>query len=210
MPKLKDLTGQRFGKLTAIERTQNDKHGLVRWICICDCGKTCIANACDLMGQKKRSCGCLQHKHDKHDLPIYNTWSSMKKRCLNPNHKSYACYGGRGISVYPEWIDSFKSFYDYVSTLENFGKEGYSLDRINNSGNYEPNNLRWADNETQQRNRRNTIFVEYNGRKISLVEVAELIGIPYKTIYFRYHKGDRGEKLFRPLKKSPLPAFRKA
>ena len=120
----------------------------------------------------------------------------MKDRCFNPNNKCYNLYGERGITVYFEWIDDFQAFYDYVSKLPNYGKEGYTLDRIDNNGNYEPNNLRWADPNAQSRNKRNNIWVEYKGQKMILKDVAKLCGVSYNTLYKHYKRGWSLEKLF--------------
>ncbi|MBQ7705889.1 MAG: hypothetical protein IJT73_10795 [Selenomonadaceae bacterium] len=111
--------------------------------------------------------------------------------------KPHKNYGGRGITVYPAWIDDFQAFYDYVSKLEHFGETGYTLDRIDNDGNYEPDNLRWADAKTQQRNTRKNVFVEYQGQKMTLTEASEKSGINLKTLKDRLKRGETGEYLFR-------------
>ena len=85
---------------------------------------------------------------------IYNTWCNMKQRCNNKNYFQYEYYGGRGITVCDEWQNSFEAFYEHVSQLPHYGEEGYSLDRINNDGNYEPGNVRWATRKEQMNNRR--------------------------------------------------------
>ena len=124
----------------------------------------------------------------------------MKQRCYNPNNKRYKDWGARGIKVCDRWKDSFENFYEDVSTLEHFGEKGYSLDRINNNGNYEPDNVRWADKKTQGRNRRTNHIVEYQGQKMCLKDAAEKSGINYEALRGRYKRGDRGERLFRPVK----------
>lgn len=142
--------------------------------------------------------------HGLRHTNIYSKWSGIKRRCLNQNERSYKDYGGRGIKICDEWIDNFQAFYDYVSKLEHFGEKGYSLDRIDVNSNYEPNNLRWADRKTQNRNRRDNIYVEYNGARVLLLEVAEITGISYTTLKKRIRAGDRGDKLFRPTRKMIL------
>lgn len=197
-----DLTGQKFGRLTVIERAEN-KGSQTYWKCRCDCGNVCVVNAYSLKTNHTKSCGCFREKfavvHGKYKTKIYRIWSAILQRCLNPNVLNYARYGGRGITMYPEWINNFQAFYDYVSKLEHYGEKGYSLDRIDNNGNYEPDNLRWADAKTQARNTRRNVFVEYKGVKMTLAEVAELSEIKIITLWKRYQRGDIGERLFRPV-----------
>ncbi|MBQ7705132.1 MAG: hypothetical protein IJT73_06890 [Selenomonadaceae bacterium] len=184
MGKLKDLTGLKFGRLTVIERA-GSKNGFATWRCKCDCGNIHIVSGVCLTSGASKSCGCLQREitqkrattHGKSHTKLYYIWRGIKCRCFNVNDAFFIDYGGRGISIYPEWIDNFQAFYDYVSTLENFGKEGCSLDRINNNGNYEPNNLRWANASEQQRNSRQNRFVNFNGDEVTVVEAAEKSGI---------------------------------
>ena len=206
MSKLKDLTGQKFGRLTVIERAENAQWGGTRWKCHCDCGNLCVIQAGNLSSGSTKSCGCiksenaakLKFSHGMQGTKIYRKWLGMKNRCLNPRVKAFVNYGGRGITIYPAWINDFQAFYDYVSQLEHFGEEGYTLDRIDNNGNYEPDNLRWADAKTQRINQRHTIKVEYNNEIIPLIESAKESGINYGTLKSRYKVGDRGERLFRP------------
>ena len=206
--RLVDLTGQKFGRLTVISRAEN-KGKETCWKCQCDCGNEVIVQGNNLKNGHTVSCGCFRREktsesHKTHGMKgtsIHNTWSHIKARCFNPNSKHYKDYGGRGITMFPEWIDNFQAFYDYVSKLEHYGEDGYTLDRINNDGNYEPDNLRWADKKTQGRNTRRNIYVEYQGVMMCLKDAAELSGINYDTLLARYYAGDRGERLFRPVKK---------
>lgn len=96
--------------------------------------------------------------HHKSNEKIYQVWQGMRKRCFYKSHKNYDCYGGRGITVCEEWNNSFQAFYEYVSELPHYGKKGYSLDRIDNDGNYEPGNVRWATQKEQCNNRRKRNF----------------------------------------------------
>lgn len=159
---IKDITGQRFGRLVVISKTDQRICRHVVWKCICDCGNECFVPSNSLRLGKKRSCGCLEIEsrgigritHHMSDQKIYKNWQGMRKRCLKTYHKNYKDYGGRGIKVCEEWNESFQAFFDYVSQLPHFGEEGYSLDRINNDGNYEPGNVRWATHKEQSNNRR--------------------------------------------------------
>lgn len=207
MAKFEDLTGETYGRLTVISRAEN-KGGFVYWNCRCTCksGKVVTVRAGDLKSQKVLSCGCLNREktierettHGKSHDKIYHVWQGIKDRCTNANCKQYPNYGGRGIKLYPAW-EEFQPFYDYVSTLEHFGEKGYSLDRIDNNGNYEPDNLRWADRKTQNRNKTNNHLVEYQGELITLAEAAELSGIKRQTLQGRLKRGWAAEDLFKPV-----------
>lgn len=152
-----DLTGKRFGKLTVFEFVET-KNGHSYWLCKCDCGNLQKASSCNLKRSHVVSCGCVKNegnnvKHGKSKSKIYLCWQNMKTRCYNVKSDDYKNYGGRGIKVCDEWHD-FRNFYNHVSTLPHFGELGYTLDRINVNGNYEPGNVRWATAKEQARNRR--------------------------------------------------------
>lgn len=211
MSRIKDLTGQRFERLVVIERANNTKKGQARWLCRCDCGKICVVDGAHLRHGKIKSCGCLSkentiNRSTKHGMKkranpniLYYTWQNIKRRCLTPSNTHYHEYGERGITICDEWRDDFEAFYNYVSKLEHFGEDGYTLDRINNNGNYEPGNVRWATRKEQTRNRRSTIKVKYCGELISLKEAAERSGLNYDALRERYRKGLREDELFAPL-----------
>ena len=120
----------------------------------------------------------------------------MKARCFNPNRRGFCNYGGRGITVCDEWRDNFQAFFDCVSKLEHFGEEGYSLDRVDVNGNYEPQNVRWATRKEQGRNKRNNVIVEYKGEKMTLAEAAEKSGIKKKILETRHERGWSDRNLF--------------
>lgn len=156
MPKMIDITGQRFGYLVALEPVQLGRHS--RWRCICDCGRVVIRQTVNLKRKhiKRQTCGCVNgtFRHGyagrgKARHPLYRTWSSMHNRCHSPNDSSYSDYGGRGIKVCERWND----FANFIADIGN-RPPGHSLDRIDNDGNYEPNNIRWATPREQIKNRR--------------------------------------------------------
>lgn len=200
MGRLIDLTGQKIGKLTVVKRAENTNHGAARWLCKCDCGNFTVVIGDELRKGSTRSCGCLAREitsnrmkcsipcnktHDKTGTHIYKVWQAMKRRCNNPSDNSYDRYGGRGISVCECWQNSFEKFYDYVSKLPHFEEKGYTINRINNNGNYEPNNVEWADDTTQANNRRTNRCVVYNGKQYTIAQLAKMYKMPYKKLYKR-------------------------
>jgi len=193
----KDLAGQRFGRLIAIGPIGQTKAGLVRWHCICDCGQEKITTGKLLIRGETQSCGCLHietilnrsTKHGGTYHPLYALWCQIKGRCSNPNNKSYSNYGGRGIFICDEWKDSFDAFCRHVSQLSDYGKQGYSIDRIDNDGPYSPNNVRWASPKRQNRNTRSTVMLTHQGRTQSLSDWADELNIPVNTLHSRLRYG---------------------
>lgn len=153
MGKLIDLTGQRFGRLTVLERAGSNK-GHALWLCQCDCGKTIIAYGNDLM-RRQKSCGCIRRekstKHDGYKMRLYSIWKAMKNRCYRPTFKHYDRYGGRGITVCDAWIHDFAAFQSWA--LSHGYTDSLTIDRINNDGNYCPDNCRWITMKEQAQNR---------------------------------------------------------
>ena len=150
----KHLTGQRFGRLTAIEPTEKRYDGKIVYHCLCDCGKQCFIRSSDLRKGHTRSCGCLvkdvNTTHGMTKTSIYSCWTHMIQRCENPQCAIYKYYGGRGIKVCDRW-HKFENFYEDVGDPP----EGMTLDRWpNNDGNYEPTNFRWASCQEQSNNQR--------------------------------------------------------
>jgi hypothetical protein len=129
----------------------------------------------------------------KNPHPLYNVWRSMRDRCMNPNFRQWNAYGGRGIKICERWND----FHAFVSDM---GPRpvGYSLDRIDNDGNYTPENCRWADRKTQQRNQRRAVYVDIEGNRYRAIELAELSGLKSGTIIERARQGLPYEEVISP------------
>ena len=154
MRKFEDISGQRFGKLVAVECLGKDKNKNYLWLCQCDCGNTTNVTKTDLQRGHSRSCGC--RKYGGGDRRLYHVWHTMLRRCEEPTDKSYHLYGALGVKVCDEWHDylEFKKWalsYGYDETALQ-GK--CTLDRINPYGNYEPHNCRWATMAEQAKNKR--------------------------------------------------------
>lgn len=193
------LHGQRFGKLVVIEEVQSVR-GRSMWSCKCDCGKITTVIGSSLRSGNTTSCGCAQKekaaafnksraKHGMCHTHLHRLWLHIKDRCTNENCNSYYNYGARGITICDEWLNDFQAFFDYASHLPHYGESGYSFDRINNDGNYEPGNVRWATRKEQANNKRTNRVLEAFGEKHTVAEWSEILGINYRTILSRLGKG---------------------
>ncbi|MEN2467887.1 AP2 domain-containing protein [Ornithinibacillus sp. JPR2-1] len=152
MTRALDLTGKKFGRLTVIERTSNDKHGKTRWLCECECGNNVISYGSDLNRGKTKSCGCIQKIHGLSKHRLYNIFAMMKDRCYNPENISYPWYGGQGIKIYQLWLDDYTKFHEWA--LRNGYKDNLEIDRIDSSKDYSPENCRWVTRRVQNLNQR--------------------------------------------------------
>lgn len=165
----KDLTGQQINDWEVLEKSVSKDGYHAYWKCRCKCGQIRDVNATSLRNGESSSCGCayesIKKKYVNGDK-LYHTWSRIKSRCYNENDKNFNSYGGRGIKLYSEWINDSTAFIEYIVSLEGYPDTELSIDRINNDGDYEPGNLRWATMETQAQNRRSTKFTENDIKEI--------------------------------------------
>ncbi len=189
-----DLSGVRFGFLVAVQR-DGSMGRRAAWRCKCDCGEVIRARSDRLVGGRKKSCGVNGHRsigvgfHDYRlaDLDEYKVWSRMKDRCGNPKNHKWADYGGRGIRVCPRWEISFEAF---LSDIGPRPSSKHSIDRFPDpNGGYEPGNCRWATAGQQARNKRNSIYLEHNGRRVMLVDLAAEFGLGYDLLAGRLRMG---------------------
>lgn len=226
MAAVKNLIGCRFGRLVVLERAGSTKHKKALWRCICDCGNEKIACGSKMLKGETKSCGCILRenalllgekniKHGQRKNIIYHIWRGIKSRCFNKKDKNYNFYGAKGIKMCDEWNDSFQAFYDWAllngykeETLLS-GKSKFTIDRINNNGNYEPSNCRWVTYKEQARNRTNNLLITYENKTLTLAEWCEILQVPYNRTQHRLYKGMPFEKAiqnidFRKVKKDKI------
>lgn len=162
MEKSLNLTGKRFGRLLVLEGGEVDEHRHDLWRCICDCKREIVVRGDNLRSGNTRSCGCLSKEvHTPHGgsrTRLYRIWGGMKSRCYNPKHQKYPNYGGRGITICPEWLHGFKAFQEWA--LSHGYRDDLTIDRIDNDKGYSPENCRWITNLEQQHNKRKSLLCE--------------------------------------------------
>ena len=189
---VKNSIGERFGRLVIVGMATKSKHGHTRWLCRCECGKTIEAFQYNLRSGASKSCGCVRpgpvtHGHTKGGKVsrAYNSWASMINRCGTPSNKYFCNYGARGIKVCDRWRESFAAF------LEDMGEPGddMTIERVDNNGNYEKDNCRWATRKEQNRNKRNNRMLTYQGRTQCVADWAEELALRPRTIWSRLRIG---------------------
>jgi len=189
-----NLTGKKFGKLTVMERANNDKSKNTQWVCKCDCGKIAVFRADHLKKGATKSCGCSKGeaisisklKHGMRRTKLYGVWNSMIQRCKNPNTCGARLYHDRGISVCPEWQE-FETFKNWA--LQNGYADNFTIDRIDNNKGYYPENCRWVDLITQANNKRTNRIIEFNGEKKTLAQWVREYNAEYGKVWLRLKRG---------------------
>ena len=191
-----DLTGQRFGRLIVISQSSNVGRR-VAWMCQCECGKSCVVIAMLLRAGGTRSCGCLRmevsrkrmtvHGYARRGMtiPEHKVWTGMLKRCNDTTSDKYVHYGGRGITVCERW----KYFPNFLEDMGPRPSKRHSIDRIDNNGNYEPSNCRWATQPEQMQNTRVTRKFTINGKTQSISAWSKECGVNDSTIHARLKRG---------------------
>jgi len=178
-----DLIGKKFGRLL-VKNKAYSKNGIY-WNCLCDCGNKVVVCRGNLISRNTKSCGCLKQEtaiktmttHGMFGSAIYSCWGHMLSRCQNKNDAAYKDYGGRGIKICSDW-NKFENFYIDMGDIP----KKMTLDRIDNDGDYCPENCRWATRKEQSRNRRDNRTVEYKGTTKLLVEWADEFKLSYDTL----------------------------
>jgi hypothetical protein len=197
MVRPKDEVGNIYGRLT-VEKEIGRKRGAVLFLCHCDCNNKTEVTGCDLRSGKVNSCGCFKSeyvtaKNTTHGLKnhrIYSIHRNMMTRCYYKVATHYESYGGRGIAVCDDWSNKENGFINFYNwAMENGYSDDLSIDRIDVNGNYEPSNCKWATTIEQSLNKRNTHYIEIEGKVKTLIEWCEEFGIKYKTVLYRINKG---------------------
>lgn len=203
-----DITGQRFGRLTVVARN-GTLGGHSAWLCRCDCGNEKTVALHNLRNGGVRSCGCLNREmaqergrrskigerskvHGDSGSKLYGVWAAMKRRCFNPNATCYADYGGRSITVCNAWLE-YAPFKEWAMSSGYI--EGMSIERVDVDSSYSPDNCIWIPLSEQNRNKRLTIRLYYQGRLYTLKELADITGLSERTIAGRHERGWNVEKI---------------
>lgn len=197
--------GYKNNKLTVIKPVYSQNRWL--WLCKCECGNETIVYPYLMRTGKQKSCHCgksvtfreMNTTHGESSTRLYEIWCGIKKRCNNKNNKNYHQYGGKGISVCEKWNNDYISFKDWA--LSHGYSDGLTIDRIDNNGNYEPDNCRWITIQEQSLNRSSNLLIEIDGETKPLSEWCKQYNLNYSTIYSRYHRGmDLRESILKDIK----------
>lgn len=190
----RDLTGRKFFRLKVKGFAGlRGKRKKPQWHCECECGSLTVVQSDNLLSGHTQSCGCYSqevrvasrtshgYSRNRKPTPEYKSWLGLVARCNNPNSGGYESWGGRGIKVCERWM-KFESF---IADMGQMPGKGYSIERIDNNGNYSPDNCKWATRAEQCRNRRSNIIIEYRGERKVLKDWCSILGLKYHTVFAR-------------------------
>lgn len=207
MPKIHDLTGETFGRLTTLKRAGSDGKRRL-WLCECSCGTQLTVHSTALRSGHTKSCGCYKREyaasrartHGLRKTRLFDIWSGTRQRCSNPRNPSYPRYGGRGITVCAEWQKNFTAFYIWAQA--NGYDDSLTLERIDNDKGYSPHNCRWATRLEQGVNKSNTVIVRFRGQDTPLaILIRTQAVVQEKTVRRRIANGWEAERaLLEPLR----------
>lgn len=203
MSRVIDIVGQRFGMLTVVSFVglTSGKSRAARWNCRCDCGVEKVIIGSTMKTGSTISCGCQKPsmcaktatRHGMRKTPTYNSWRSMLDRCFNKNSPSYPDYGGRGVSVCPEWVGDFGRF------LADMGARPVkmTIERIDVHGNYEKSNCKWASPREQASNRRSSVIISLHGESMTRREFSRRCGVSDSAVRARLNRGESPEEILK-------------
>lgn len=197
--RIKDLTGQKFGKLTAVRllgRRTGLKTQRIFWLFRCDCGNEVEVSGSDVTFGRTTSCGCYRKATTSKNMtthgattgnrvPEYGVWCAMKARCVATSGPDHHDYSARGITVCDRWLNSFENF------IEDMGPRPspkHSIDRKDVNGNYRPDNCKWTTQKAQNNNKRNNVYINYKGQTYTMIQLVELLKLDYHSFKFRYRR----------------------
>jgi hypothetical protein len=218
--------GQRFTRLVIVSQPivtpnpceKSPRRNTFSYRCLCDCGNESVVICHKLTHERTRSCGCLRDDVPRDQIrslsrkhgflagggkrpPEYGVWCGMKRRCYNEADKDYSRYGGRGIRICDRWRDSFAAFYEDIGPRPS---PAYQVERDDNNGPYSPDNCRWATAKEQAENKRSNVFLEHDGKRLTIAEWARVTGIGETTIGARLRLGwPAAAALSTPVDKGP-------
>lgn len=191
--RFKDISGQRFGRLTVLEFS-HIQDGRAFWRCLCDCGTNAIVNGRNLRQRLTMSCGCIRtenvtERNTTHGMTFtseFSCWTAIISRCTNPKNSHFKYYGGRGIAVCQRWLDSFENFFEDMGPNPS---PKHTIDRKDNDGPYCKENCRWATRKEQGQNKRNNVKITFRGKTQCASAWSMELGISRKTVVRRHRNG---------------------
>jgi hypothetical protein len=201
---MKDLSGQKFNRLAIVEFDHYKGDHVAYYRCRCDCGVEKVIKGADVKRGVVKSCGCYNREMTRlrkpglkhgyaHKERLYEVWKNMKRRCYAPNNERFQFYGGKGVIVCDEWKEDYAAFRKWAH--KNGYAQGLTIDRIDNDGNYEPSNCRWATAKVQENNMSRNHILTYRGESLTIAEWADRLGVTYSTINHRVQRGWDMERL---------------